>query len=185
MMLLAFPLRMEPRPDLASLDAALRKEWFHEDKKSSHLSLFMKREDGDAEVERNVYFDFKENVVMSTDNRKMNVDEKFLKLSGNHYTPPGTVVWAREWKGVFWPAVVIEEETTGNLARRDPEDKDEVYDRYRSLQWHVVFLGREWKRIWARDGFDTFKKFQLDFDIANWLEKDSKEILRLQVSLSL
>ena len=59
MMLLAFPLRMEPKPDLASLDAALRKEWFHEVKRCSHLSLFMKRDDGDVEVERNVYFDLR------------------------------------------------------------------------------------------------------------------------------
>ena len=56
---------------------------------------------------------------------------------------------------------------------------NEVYVRHMSLQWHVVFLGKEWKRMWARDGFIRFKEFELDFD--NWFESDKREVLRFRV----
>merc|ERR1719370_153201 len=47
MMLLAFPLQMNPKPDLSSLDTLLRKEWFHENEKDvnfspHHHSMFIK-----------------------------------------------------------------------------------------------------------------------------------------------
>jgi len=185
MMLLAFPLQMDPKPDLASLDAVLRKEWFHEDDMDvnffpHHQSVFIKREaGGEMEEERKMYDGFEENIVTSRDKRKMTADDKFFKVSGNRYQAPGSVVWAREWKGVFWPAVVMEERESGILARRDPEDEDEIFDRFHGLQWHVVFLGREGKRLWARDNYDTFKPFDREIDVEKWQERHKKEILTL------
>ena len=144
------------KPDLTMLHATLRREWFHE-KKCPHLSMFVKRDTGGSvEEERKMYNGYKESMVMRVS--KKTADMKFLESSTNGYQRPGRVVWAREYKGAFWPAVVMEEEGTGILARRDPtEDEEETWDRHFSLQWHVVFLGREGKRMWARDGFDTFK----------------------------
>ena len=179
MMVLAFPLRMQPGLDM--LDATLRREWFHEE--CPHMSMFAKRETEGSAVsaeEEIKMFSFKENNVTATS--KKNADAKFLESSTKHYHRPGKVVWAREYKGVFWPAIMMEEEGTGILARRDPdEDEEESWDRYFSLQWHVVFLGRGGKRMWARDCFDTFStRFRGTDEIETWMDKDKLEILSLE-----
>ena len=72
----------------------------------------------------------------------------------------------------------MEEEGTGILASRDPtEDEEETWDRQFSLQWHVVFLGREGMRMWVRDGFDTFKMvFSGKEDATNWMDSDRSHL---------
>ena len=169
MLLLAFPLYIQPT--LNMLDILLRKQWFHEEK-CSHPSMFTKRSTGTAEEEKKMYKGFKENMAMTV--RKKFADKKFLEQVKIGYHHEGKIVWAREYKGVFWPAVVVAEVGTGNLARRDPdEDVEETWQRNFGLQWHVVFLGREGKRMWVRDGYDTFKMgFDGKEEIKKWLERD-------------
>ena len=70
--------------------------------------------------------------------------------------------------------MVLPEVGTGNIARRDPEEDDEeTWQRNFGLQWHVVFLGRDGKRMWVRDGFDTFKMcYDGVEEIKRWLDRD-------------
>ena len=167
---LAYAFPLTSNPDLAMLDSTLRNEWF-EEYECPHLSMFFKREcAGSLDDERKHYSGFAINKVVSES--KKDADDAFLKFSINNSYQPcnGRIVWAREHKGIFWPAVVMEENSSKILARRDSDEgDDETWPREWCLQWHVIFLNRGWRRMWVRESYNTFRPH---FTSKDSIEKD-------------